>query len=105
MITIGDTKLATRRPADLDGALIAATGCNATEHVAMLTNRPTPIGLANALRPYLTGDDAPSAAELAAMINGDDLIRVRGDVVALLKAAPTVEDPPAPTAENPVSDA
>lgn len=84
MITIGTTKLETSRPADLDGALIAATGCSAADHVAMLTNRPTPVGVATALRPFLP-DDAPSPPAIAAMINDDDLVRVRGDVVALLK--------------------
>jgi hypothetical protein len=89
-IKIGEKTLATRRPADLDAQLVAATGCTAAEQVNMLGLRSTPFQVARALRPFLD-KEAPPVPELAQMIEGADLVQVRADTVALLSAAAPAE--------------
>lgn len=66
-IQIGDRTFSIRTPKDLDDQLIAATGCNAAEHAAMLGGTPLASQLAKALHPFLA-EDAPSVPELAMMI-------------------------------------
>lgn len=66
-INIAGEKFSTRRPSDLDGALIAATGCNAAENFAIVGGFPLPSKIAAAVRPFLP-DDAPSVPELAIMV-------------------------------------
>lgn len=66
-IKIGERSLATRRPQDLDAALVAATGCNALEMARILGGYANPGQVATALRPFLP-EDAPSTPELAAEI-------------------------------------
>lgn len=85
-IKIGDRSVATRRTRDTDAALIAATGCSATEFAAMLRANPTSLRVAQALAPFVTGDDAPTAPELAAMIEAAGATSVAPQVIALLDA-------------------
>lgn len=67
MIKIGKTSYTTRKPADLDAALLETTGCNAAEAARHLAGWPAPGRIASALRPFLP-DDAPATPELAAAI-------------------------------------
>lgn len=67
-IKIGDKSFKTRKPSDLDAALISTTGCNAAETVVHLAGWPTAGRIASALRPFLP-DDAPSTPELASEIS------------------------------------
>ncbi|WP_242140870.1 hypothetical protein [Sphingomonas sp. TREG-RG-20F-R18-01] len=83
MLTIGNTTLATRQPADLDAILVASSGCNAAEHAAMI-RKGTPFQVARAAMPFLVDEDAPSIGALASMIDGADLADVRDQVLALL---------------------
>lgn len=70
-IKIGDKSFRTRKPSDLDGALLATTGCNAVEAAKHLAGWPTPGRIASALRPFLP-EDAPSVPDLAQDIAGAD---------------------------------
>jgi len=63
-IKIGDKSHKTRKPSDLDAALLASTGCNAAETAQQLAGSPSAGRIASALRPFLP-DDAPSTPELA----------------------------------------
>ena len=63
-IKIGDKSFKTRKPSDLDAALISTTGCNAVETVRHLAGWPTAGRIASALRPFLP-EDGPSTPELA----------------------------------------
>lgn len=85
MITIGEHKLPTSRPADLDAALIASTGCGAAEHAGMLRAGGTAFQVAQALHPLL-GKDAPSVGELAGIIGDEQLADARRAVADLLAA-------------------
>jgi hypothetical protein len=66
-ITIGKTQFSTRKPRDLDERLLATTGCNASENLALISANALPGRIAAALRPFLP-DDAPGVAELAVLI-------------------------------------
>lgn len=81
-ITLGGKPLKTRKPTDLDAALLATTGCNATETVRQLNGWPTPGRIASALRPFLS-DDAPSTPELADSIARQDTAEVLAAVKKL----------------------
>ncbi len=86
MITIGERKLETRRPADLDAALIAVTGCSASEHAAMLSGGGGPAQIAKALHPMLSEEiSLPALGQLIAEADQGD---VRKQVVELLGGAP-----------------
>ena len=85
MITIGEHKLPTSRPSNLDAALIETTGCSAAEHAAMRRSGGTAFQVAQALHPLL-GKDAPDVGELASMIGEDDLLAARRAVADLLDA-------------------
>lgn len=85
MIEIGETKVATRRPVDLDAALLAATGCTAAEHAAMLVRGGTAFQVAQVLAPFT---DSP-AGELAALIGPDELNAARLAVIGLLVPTPS----------------
>jgi len=85
-IQIGDQALDASRPADLDRRLVASTGCNAAEHVAMLSNPArgaTPLQIAKALAPMLA--TAIPVAKLAEQIAAADVVAIRQQVIALLK--------------------
>lgn len=66
-ITISGKTFATRKPADLDAALVVTTGCNARENLNIVSGHPLPSKIAAALRPFLP-DDGPSVPELAIMV-------------------------------------
>jgi len=66
-IKIGDKSFKTRKPSDLDAALITATGCSAVETARHLAGWPTAGRIASALRPFLP-EEAPSTPELASDI-------------------------------------
>lgn len=78
--TVGDKSFKTRKPADLDAALLETTGCDAAETARHLAGYPLAGHVAAALRPFLP-DNAPSVPELALAIPvGDDafIADVRG---------------------------
>ncbi|MCT8002987.1 hypothetical protein NZL82_13990 [Sphingomonas sanguinis] len=66
-ITIGGKAYRTRKPSDLDKALLGTTGCSAAEIASHLGGWPSAGRIASALHPFLP-DDAPSAPELAQAI-------------------------------------
>lgn len=70
-IKIGEKSFKTRKPSDLDVALLTTTGCNAVEAAKHLAGWPSPGRIASALRPFLP-EDAPSVPELAQDIAGAD---------------------------------
>lgn len=70
-IKIGEKSFRTRKPSDLDAALLSTTGCSAVETAKHLAGWPTPGRVASALRPFLP-DDAPSVPDLAQDIEGAD---------------------------------
>jgi len=70
-IKIGSKSFKTRKPSDLDAALIETTGCNAAETARQLEGWPSPGRIASAVRPYLP-EDAPSTPELAQAIADAD---------------------------------
>lgn len=86
MIKFGETEFHTARPADPDAALVATTGCNVAEHVAMLERGGTAFQVAQAVHPFLR--DTPGHDAIATAI-GDDLAAARAAAIALLT-------PPAP---------
>lgn len=95
-ITIAGKQLATRRPKDLDAALIATTGCDAAENLRIISGQPLPGRIAAAVAPFLP-EDAPPASELATMIE-QDLAGDRSTLVAdAKKLFASVE--PAPKSE------
>lgn len=81
-ITLGGKPFKTRKPTDLDVALLSTTGCNAAETVRQLNGWPTPGRIASALRPFLP-DDAPSTPELADSIARQDTAEVLAAVKKL----------------------
>ncbi len=85
-ITIGEQKLAIRKPADLNAALLATTGCDADEIAVQLAGAGTAAHLARALHPHI-GDAFP-VQELAVMIAAADLPDVYRQVRALYEPAP-----------------
>lgn len=91
MITIGKQKLPTRRPADLDDQLIAATGHNAAETAAHLRRGGTAFQVARSLAPLLA--DAPAIGDLSATISEDDLPEWRRQVADLLDQPATAKEP------------
>ena len=70
-IKIGEKSFRTRKPSDLDGALLANTGCSAVETAKHLAGWPTPGRIASALQPFLP-EEAPSVPDLAQDIAGAD---------------------------------
>lgn len=69
-ITIAGKQFSTRKPRDLDAALIAVTGCNAEENLRIVSGVPMPGLIAGAILPFL-GESAPHRADLARMIEQD----------------------------------
>lgn len=65
-ITVAGEKFATRKPADLDAALIAATGCNAAENLAIVNGKPHAARLAPAILPFLA--EPPALSDLAVLV-------------------------------------
>lgn len=99
-ITIGGQTLATKRPDDLDAALVASTGCTAAEHVAILsTTRVTAVQVAAALAPLLASDDVGAPGALAARIGAAGPAIVARDVVPLLRAPSDTPVAPAPVVD------
>lgn len=88
-IKIGERTLATRRPTDLDVALVEASGCNAAETQRMLGSDASPGHVARALLPFLAEAERPSLAELAAEIHAAGTASVAAQIAALL--APVAE--------------
>lgn len=85
-IAIGELKLATARPADLDEQLLVVTGCNAAELAEQLGRGATGFQIARALAPFI----APSDVDLAAAIDAADDVAIGLQVAALL-ASPSEE--------------
>jgi hypothetical protein len=85
-IKIGEHTLATRKPADLDGAIAEATGCSAAEIAAQLQPGTLPANIARAAHPFLSDKDAPSLAEFATIIAAGDAEDVRKQVLALYQS-------------------
>lgn len=105
-IKIGERTLATTRPADLDAALVASTGCSAAEHVAMLGPTCTAYQIARALRPFLSDSDSDGAdvgALATSIAEADDSEAIRRATIALLTQAEP-QPAAAPTGEAKVSD-
>lgn len=92
-ITIGETQFPTRKPKDLDAALIATTGCNASENLALISANTLPGRIAAAVRPFLS-DDAPQVADLATLIEahlaqeGNTLVADAKKLFAAAEVAP-----------------
>ena len=97
-IKIGEKSLKTRKPTDLNAALLATTGCSTAETTAQLGGFPTPGRIATALRPFLN-DDAPSTPELAHMIAVADGVEVLA-AVRKLYGSEAVTPPAATKAEG-----
>lgn len=99
-ITIAGTKLAIRKPADLDAALIAATGCSAAENLAMVNGTPHAARLAPAILPFLA--EPPALSDLAVLVAtdlatpGSTLVADVQKLYAPVEPAPTVATPPPP---------
>lgn len=68
-ITVAGAKFATRKPADLDAVLIAATGCNAAENAAILNGDPLAVRIAPAILPFLA--EPPALSDLAVLVQRD----------------------------------
>jgi hypothetical protein len=99
-IKIGGGTLRTRKPGDLDAALIAATGCSAAETAKQLAGWPSAGRIASALRPFLP-DDAPSTPELAHSIaSAEDGPEVLVAVKTLYADAATAGATTAPAASG-----
>ncbi len=81
MITIGETKIATRRPSDLDAAVTAVAGLSAAEMATQLGGYPRPQIAAQALHPFTDG--ALSVPEIAALIAGADAGALQAEVAKL----------------------
>lgn len=98
-IRIGEKVFETEQPANLDDLLLAQTGCNATEARRWLKGNPAAGYVAMALRPWLTGDDLPTMADLGAMIADVGAVDVASQLADLY-------DPPQPEpwAPPPVED-
>lgn len=93
-IKVGETSFKTRKPADLDAALLETTGCDAAETARHLAGYPLAGHVAAALRPFLP-DNAPSIPELALAIPvGDDAFIA--DVRGLYADTVVTVDPAAP---------
>lgn len=90
-LKIGTATFATRRPADLDAQLVAATGCASAEIEHLLVSGPDRV--AAAALPFIV-KDAPSLIELAGAIAADPAAIEQ--VRALYANLP---DAPAPTEE------
>lgn len=88
--------LATARPDDLDAKLLAATGCSVAEVQTWLHGSPDGFYVARALYPFLTGNDAPSLADLAVMIVHAGPAEIAAEVADLYVKAPATP-PLAPT--------
>ncbi|HVQ09526.1 MAG TPA: hypothetical protein VMS43_13930 [Allosphingosinicella sp.] len=86
-VQIGDRKLATRMPTDLDRGLLADTGCNAAEIGRIIAGNPLAGTVARALLPFLAEDGRPSLAELAGEIEAAGTGAVAAQVVGLYVAA------------------
>lgn len=95
-IKIGGKTVATATPADLDAALIAATGCSAAETLEQLRQGGHASHVARALHPFLA--DAMPLADLSAMIAAGDVADVRGQVLGLYTAEPAPKAGKAPKA-------
>lgn len=98
-ITVAGEKFATRKPADLDAVLIAATGCNAAENAAIVNGDPLAVRLAPAILPFLA--EPPALCDLAVLVQRDLdsadstlLVDVR-KLYAPVEPAPTVAAAPA----------
>jgi hypothetical protein len=91
-IKIGDKSYSTRKPGDLDAALLATTGCNAAETARILAGYPTAGHIAAALRPFLA-EDTPSNPELAQAIadDGPDVLIAVRKLYADAAAPPAAE--------------
>lgn len=92
-ITLGDKRLATHKPDDLDAALLSTTGCNAAENLRILSGSPLPGRVAAAIAPFLA-DGAPSVPELAALIEADmrsSTSMIVADVQRLFRSATAAE--------------
>jgi hypothetical protein len=85
-IRIGETALATRRPRDLDKALLADAGCNAAEVARMLSGQPLAGTVARALLPFLPEEGRPAIADLASQIDAAGTGEVAAQVAALYAA-------------------
>lgn len=94
MVTIGEATLSTRKPQDLDAALLASTGCSASEVATIIAGTPNAGQIAAALRPFLP-QNAAHTNELAQNIADSGLDAV-ADQVRKLYAS----DTPAPVAEE-----
>lgn len=86
-VEIGGKTLPTRRPQDLDKALLAETGCNAAEFARMIGGQPLAGTVASALLPFLPEEGRPSASELAATIEAAGPAGVAAQVARLYAAA------------------
>lgn len=101
-ITIASTEFKTRKPKDLDARLVASTGCNAAENLALISGAAVPGRIAMAVAPFITGG-APSTAKLAALVQrelateGSTLI---ADIRALFVGADDEGTEVPPTTEN-----
>ena len=93
-VTIGEVTLPTRKPQDLDAALLASTGCSASEVATILAGTPNAGQIAAALRPFLP-QNAAHTNELAQNIVDSDISAVADQVRKLY-----VNDAPAPVAEK-----
>ena len=82
MISIGELKLKTSRPKDLDERLQNACGINAAEMATHLRGYPRAQTVARALVPFLE-EGAPGFVELAGAISAQDVGTLQGEVLAL----------------------
>lgn len=102
-VKIGRKAYDTRKPQDLDAAMIAATGCNAAEIAGMLAGSPLAGLVAQVLLPFIAAADRPDHAALATAIEaaGKDVVAAQvaalfGEAAAPLPPAPTPPLPPVP---------
>lgn len=94
MITINGIAHKTKRPADLDGKLIAATGHGAREIESLLASGPD--RMANAVLPFLV-EDVPDLNKLAGDIAADP---GAADVIRTLYANGATDAAPVPADEK-----
>lgn len=85
-VKIGTNSFSTKKPKDLDEALVAATGANATETARMMTGAPLASTVARALHPFLAESERPSVPELARQIEAAGVAEVARDVARLYGA-------------------
>jgi len=86
-IQIGERSLSTRRPKDLNRALLAETGCDAVEFARMLGGAPLAGTIASGLLPWLAEDDRPALPVLAAEIEAAGKGEIAARVLALYTSA------------------